>query len=399
VTSDQYRSKGRGPEVLQTDPLFLYREKLLAAGHKLIDLSFSNPSQAGLFWEKDTWMQFNPVETSQYSPDPQGPWVTRKAICEYYKEIGADIDPEQIVLTASTSEAYGLCFKTFMQKDDEVLVLTPGYPLISEIAFLEGFKVSSCPLTVNFEEGSWTLPWKKLKNSISTHTRILALVHPSNPLGNVFDLEQIEKLCQFAQAEGLILIIDEVFLDFPHREKGACPTFAQIQDTEVYILGGVSKACLAPQVKLGWIVVAGWPKQGPARRDHLVYVNDAYLSLSVYAAQISIFLLKNKTQLVETLQGRLESNEKELQLWASGRSLKVFPRRAGWYVVLSLAEQFQHLPDRSGQISRQCMDAGVWVHPGYLFDLPGTCLVISLLTPEIELRKGLKVLGNVQALA
>lgn len=70
----------------------------------------------------------------------------REAVADYYAQRGEHVDVEQIVLTASTSEAYGFLFKLLCDPGDAVLVPTPSYPLFGYLAALEHVETRSYPL-------------------------------------------------------------------------------------------------------------------------------------------------------------------------------------------------------------------------------------------------------------
>ena len=67
----------------------------------------------------------------EYDPDPRGLAYARDLLAERYK-----VDPQRIILTASTSEAYAWLFKLLCNPGDEVLVPRPSYPLFDFLAAL-----------------------------------------------------------------------------------------------------------------------------------------------------------------------------------------------------------------------------------------------------------------------
>ena len=73
-----------------------------------------------------------------YTPDPKGILSARTAVANYYAAVhGVLVPPGQIVLTASSSEAYGWLFKLAGDPGDVVLVPAPSYPLLDALAELE----------------------------------------------------------------------------------------------------------------------------------------------------------------------------------------------------------------------------------------------------------------------
>ena len=66
--------------------------------------------------------------------------MARQAIALDALRHGLDLDPDRIVLTASTSEAYGFLFKLLCDPGDEVLVPRPSYPLFEHLSSLDGVR-------------------------------------------------------------------------------------------------------------------------------------------------------------------------------------------------------------------------------------------------------------------
>ena len=72
------------------------------------------------------------------------------------------VKPEQLVLTASTSEAYGYLFKLLCDPGDEVLVPVPSYPLFTYLGALES--VNTVPYQLDYD-GSWYLDFGSLRQA------------------------------------------------------------------------------------------------------------------------------------------------------------------------------------------------------------------------------------------
>jgi aspartate/methionine/tyrosine aminotransferase len=138
------------------------------------------------------------------------------------------VDPERIVITASSSESYGFLFKLLCDPGDSVLVPAPSYPLFEHLAALEGVRVEQFPLD---PENAWQprLP----DPHMSRDARAVILVHPNNPTGSWVDP---------AIAVSLPLIVDEVFLDYPLAPHEHAKSFAARTAGLTFTLGGLSKS-------------------------------------------------------------------------------------------------------------------------------------------------------------
>src|SRR5882672_1644412 len=82
-------------------------ERHKSGGRKLFDLSASNPTECGFRYDAPAIMRALCTPASlQYHPDPRGLKSARQAVRDYYKTHGEDISIDDLILTASTSEAY-----------------------------------------------------------------------------------------------------------------------------------------------------------------------------------------------------------------------------------------------------------------------------------------------------
>src|SRR3954464_808273 len=86
------------------------RANLEAAGKKILDLTLSNPTAVGIPYPPGITGLFDSQAWLQYQPSSQGLPAAREAISVYYRSRGREVDPEDLILTASTSEAYSYLF-------------------------------------------------------------------------------------------------------------------------------------------------------------------------------------------------------------------------------------------------------------------------------------------------
>ena len=136
----------RLPKDLSPSPFFAELERAKAevlaecAGANslpFIDMTVSSPVKAGLPIDLDVAVDEGRAAFGCWNPDAAGWKAAREAVAEYYTERGGHFTPGQIILTASTSEAYSVLFKAFCDPGDVILTPMPGYPLLDTLAQLE----------------------------------------------------------------------------------------------------------------------------------------------------------------------------------------------------------------------------------------------------------------------
>src|SRR5262249_12048831 len=152
-----------------------------------LDLTESNPTAAQIEYpDADIRAALSDTRTMRYEPTPAGLIEARNAVCEYYS---GRVTPDRVVLTASTSEAYGFLFKLLVDPGDEVLVPRPSYPLFEFLAALDSVNVVQYPLV--YDRG-WTIDLEALPRLVTDRTRAIVLVNPNNPTGSYLRQHELE---------------------------------------------------------------------------------------------------------------------------------------------------------------------------------------------------------------
>ena len=130
----------RLPEDLSPSPFFTELENIKAVVRNepdFIDMTVSSPLRVGLPFDLAPAVDEAKSEFGTWVADAAGRRDAREAVAEYYRERGGAFTVGQIILTASTSEAYSVLFKTFCDPGDVILTPMPGYPLLDTLAQLE----------------------------------------------------------------------------------------------------------------------------------------------------------------------------------------------------------------------------------------------------------------------
>ena len=351
-----------------------------AAGRPLLDLTVSNPDAAGLGWpQAELAALLGAPGCERHEPNPFGTPAAREAVAAYYAGHGAKVDVDRICLSASTSEAYTWWFRLLCEAGDSILAPEPAYPLVAILA--EIARVRVIPYRLELRDGAWRVDPASVRPE--ARTRALVVISPANPTGHQLHPDDLALLRR--AAPGCPVIIDEVFLDYAAHDVAA-RTHAGESVAPTLVLSGLSKVALAPQLKVGWSVVAGpddWARPLLARLDHHA---DAFLSVNAPAQVALPGLLAAALARRAAVKGRLFANELVLREFFSAAELgvDVLPREAGWSAVLRLPPGVDELT-----LALRAVEAGALAHPGHYYDLEGHHLVVSLLTPEADFIPGL----------
>ncbi len=357
--------------------------RVRAAGQPLLDLTVSNPTTCDFTYDVEGILAplANPAAMA-YDPQPLGLLLAREAVANYYADHGASVSPESLVLTTSTSEAYGFLFRLLCNAGDEVLVAQPSYPLFEFLADLEDVKLRSYPLFYDF---GWWIDLAELERRIGPRTRAILVVHPNNPTGHWTARREREHLRLLCARHGLALIVDEVFLDYPLRPSEDAVSFAAEEATvPTFVLSGMSKIAGLPQMKAAWVLALGPEADRMEAMARLEVIADTFLSMNAPAQYALPAWLAGRGQVQRQIQARTAENLAA----AEGTSLQILRVDAGWNAVLR------------AQISAEELIAehGIVAHPGAFYGMAeGNRLVVSLLTPMEEFASGVRRIARIRS--
>ena len=370
---------------LTTNRLTQALERRRAAGDSIVDLTSANPTRAGFAYPADLLLDARVAATSlTYSPQALGLPVARHAVAADYARRGLDVDPQRVVLTASTSEAYSVLFKLLCDPGDEVLVPRPSYPLFEHLTRLESvtarFYETECP--------TWAVDIASVERAMTDRTRALLAVSPNNPTGAVLKPDELDELRRLCEPRGVAIIADEVFADYPLEPPPSCQMarVAELTTGLAFCLGGLSKTVGLPQVKLGWIAVSGDHQRVGEALERLEVICDTYLSVSTPVQLAAEGLLARGAEVRTQIQQRVVANYRRARELTAGTACTALRAEGGWYAVLQV-------PTLGGEedLAVDLLERrGVLLHPGFFFDFPReSFLIASLLGPERQFEHGI----------
>ena len=420
----------RLPKDLSPSPFFAELERAKAdvlaecAGANtlpFIDMTVSSPVKAGLPIDLNAAVDEDRESFGCWNPDAAGWKSAREAVVEYYRERGGNFDAGQIILTASTSEAYSVLFKVFCDPGDVILTPMPGYPLLDTLAQLEHLECAPYFLKLRRENARKLATDERREGAAfrfvldsdsllaaPERAKILLLVSPHNPTGHCISREEWNEAVRFCEENHLILVVDEVFGDYAFSDK-VLRTWQYVFNKNViarneatkqsrndnsarenscdngpkcpiFWLNGLSKTVGSPQLKLGWMAFYAPRDQFEPIRAALEFVEDAYLSVSAPAQALARPLLAYSAVYEARVKERLLANWKTLR--------EAFPAKycpevlGGWYAVIRLGVDDEELT------LRLLREKHVLVQPGFFFDFDEDgWVVVSLLAPPEQFKE------------
>ncbi len=379
---------------LEENPYSRALRQCRESGAAILDLTASNPTTCGFEYDETAILAaLHSSAALEYDPQPKGLLNAREAVVRYYvqKDASAALDPERLILTTGTSEAYSFLFRLLCEPGDEVLVAQPSYPLFEFLADIQDVRLRAFHL---FYDHGWQFDFHEIETAVGERTRAILVVHPNNPTGHFVTSGEAARLTALCREHQLALVVDEVFLDYELRPKTAGKnhhgSFVANNDALTLVLSGLSKISALPQMKLGWIALNGPDALVSDAMARLEVIADTYLSLSAPLQHALPGLLAQREVMQPQLVARIEANLRELDAQLARQSLvSRLALEGGWYAVLRVPAT-----QSDEQLAIRLLEAtSVLVHPGHFYNFPAEgYLVVSLLARAEEFSEGISKL-------
>jgi aspartate/methionine/tyrosine aminotransferase len=298
-----------------------------------------------------------------YTESPGHP-LLRGEVARQYRTMA----PEQVMM-AAPEEAIFVAMHTLLHPGDEVIVLSPAYQSLYEIARAIGCRVT--PWTVELGADGWRLDLSRLEHALTEHTRLLVINFPHNPTGYLPTLDEFMDIVALARRRGAHVFCDEMYRGLEYAPDLRLPAMCDLYEKGLS-LSGLSKTYALPGLRLGWLATQdrAMVEQCVAFKDYTTICNSApseVLGLMALRAREAI-AARNLAIVQDNLRiaERFFAGQPNHFVWIKPRAGSVaFPRWAGQMPV----EQF----------CREALDQqGVLIVPGSLFDFPGDHFRVGL---------------------
>ena len=139
--------------------------------------------------------------TLRASPEPE-PLIERLAAW-------LGLSRDRLMLTMGSDAGLRMAHECYAGEGDEALSLSPSFALFPVYAGIAGAK----PVQVSFRN-DLSLPLEEILKAITSHTRVVALANPNQPVERVFSLKETRELLEACRRVGAMLVMDEAYHHF-----------------------------------------------------------------------------------------------------------------------------------------------------------------------------------------
>ena len=232
--------------------------KLEAEGHDILKLNIGDPlAYPGLPTPNhmiDAYHKALIDQQNGYSP-AYGISELRDAIAEdenNKQNGGWNCAADNVYICHGVTEALQVVFAAFLNKDDEVLAPGPHYP--PYMAYPQLFSGKTVEYRLD-PDNDWSIDFEDLESKMNDRVKLLVLINPNNPTGNVISKEELDKIIDLASKwQNCTIISDEIY-DRLNFNGNHYSTASRSTNVPVITLNGVSKVYYAPGWRIGYMAL------------------------------------------------------------------------------------------------------------------------------------------------
>jgi aspartate/methionine/tyrosine aminotransferase len=285
--------------------------------------------------------------------ESQGSPALRAEICKLYETI----QPEEILIHTGAQEAIFLFMFAAFKEYDHVIIHSPAYQSLAEVARATGCDIS--PWRAR-EENGWSLDLDELRHLMRTNTKAIIINTPHNPTGYLMSRGDYEALHTFAKSNKLLLFSDEVYRESEYDPAARLPAACDLGDHAVS-LGVTSKTYGLAGLRVGWIATKNKKiyEKMASLKDYTTICNSA---TSEFLAEVA---MRNRQKLIERNVGIIKQNLAVID--------DFFQRRPDLFAWVRPQAGSMAFPCYlAGDVERFCdalvKQAGVLLLPGSIYD-------------------------------
>lgn len=271
----------------------------------VIDLTIGEPDITPPQQLVEELMEYGKHNQLKYALSGGGSEV-RQSVADFYnKKYGGNYTINNIVMNVGASEAISSTFRTILNPDDEVIVMTPyflGYIPTIQMCY-------ATPVFVDISKNDFKITKELLNKYITPKTKAILFSNPCNPTGQVLTVEEMEDIVAVIEENDIFLVADEIYSELAFYEFHSFAKYDTIRDKTI-IINGLSKSHCMTGWRIGYTICPEKYIQNFLNTSF--YTVSSVMSLSLKGAEVALKNYTDRNDLVEIYKERAEYLYNEL---------------------------------------------------------------------------------------
>lgn len=193
------------------------------------------------------------VANHRYTPAAGLPELRDAIVKKTKRDSNYEITADQVLVTNGGKQAVYQSFASILDPGDEVILPSPYWTTYPECIKLAG----GVSVEVFADETqNYLVSVEQLEKVRTPKTKVLLFCSPSNPTGSVYSPEQVKAIGEWALANGLWVVTDEIYEHLLYDGATApsiCVAVPELADRTI-IINGVAKTYAMTGWRVGWMI-------------------------------------------------------------------------------------------------------------------------------------------------
>ncbi len=189
----------------------------------------------------------------RYTPAGGLPELKEAVAIKTKRDSGYDVAASQVLITNGGKQALYNAFAALLDPGDEVILPAPYWTTYPESIRLAG----GVPVEVMTDETTgYRATIAQLDSARTPRTKALVFVSPSNPTGAVYSPAEVKAIGEWAVANGIWVITDEIYehLVYGDAQFASMPALVPELANTCIVVNGVAKTYAMTGWRVGWLI-------------------------------------------------------------------------------------------------------------------------------------------------
>ena len=193
---------------------------------------------------------------SFYTKDEGTDALRKRISCEINTMFSVKSSMENICVTSGANNAFYSILPVIAESGDEIIIFTPYY--FNHYMSIKAYGIEPVEVALDAESG-FSIPYSILEKKISSRTKAVVFVNPSNPTGRSYSSSELEKLYNFCKSKNVYLISDEVYTHFhdSYPNQGSVIKMNDFFESKAVCINSFSKTYSITGLRAGFITASG----------------------------------------------------------------------------------------------------------------------------------------------
>ena len=188
---------------------------------------------------------------THYGPSRGTPELRKAVATKLSRDEGVEYNPEtEILITHGGIHAYYLAMQSILNPGEDVLIPDPTWATHSNMAIMLRGNVIRVPAPA---ENSFIPYFEAWEKALTPKTKVIVLNYPSNPTGMFPSKEYLQKLHDFAKANNLWVVVDEVYGSLYYDEKPTSAAAIEGAKERTLLVNSLSKSYAMTGWRVGYL--------------------------------------------------------------------------------------------------------------------------------------------------